>query len=339
MILIVDGPANRTSYDPRIPWSDPQYGTCPAAEQTTHIKCRDFDANSRHWAQPIADPLYDADDYARDYGDLIGLDPNLYPSLGGAGIQMFTIGFGKSTLCSTGTYTPPANGQPATCTNPYRAYGDPDAGEQLLRYIADMGDDGNLTTGPCLDTQAPFRDVSTRTDPSGRSDDVGLGLSCGNYRFTPNADDLPALVVDVAQQVITGTLLSPAFSAAPRIGPAPLVVTFTNQSSDYTSVLWQFGDGAVSADVSPTHTYVTAGVFTVTLTLTNPTTSAILTQTNFITTYTPKAPGAPADIVLVFDSSESQSSDFASLPEPYPSKCSPINVQRPVCLREWRPIK
>ena len=32
-ILLADGAANRTSYDARVPWSDPLYGTCPASEQ------------------------------------------------------------------------------------------------------------------------------------------------------------------------------------------------------------------------------------------------------------------------------------------------------------------
>ena len=36
----------------------------------------------------------------------------------------------------------------------------------------------------------------------------------------------------------------------------------------------------------------------------------------------PITPGAPVDVVLVLDRSESQSYDFASLPEPYRSKCN-----------------
>ena len=32
-------------------------------------------------------------------GTCIGLDPNLYPSLGSAGIRMFTIGLGKNMVC------------------------------------------------------------------------------------------------------------------------------------------------------------------------------------------------------------------------------------------------
>jgi hypothetical protein len=288
-ILIADGPANRTSYDPRVPWSEPSYGNCPLSERSTLLKCRDGDVNSRHFITSTVDPLYDADDYAREYGDLLGLNPSLYPALNSAGIEIFTISFGKSTVCLTGNYTPPSNGQPATCTRSNPGYGDPDAAEQLLRYIADMGDDGNLSTGSCLDTQAPFRVFETRADASGRSDDVGLGLSCGNYYFAPDASSLPTITLDIAARIVASSALLPEFSATPLTGFSPLVVTFTNQSTgDFTSWLWQFGDGATSADLNPTHIYATGGIFSVTLTLTNPTASATLTRTNYIDVSAPQ---------------------------------------------------
>ena len=287
-VLIVDGPANRTSPDTRVAWSDPVYGICPPSEQSTPLKCRDADSNSRHFSTPVVDVLYDADDYAREYGDLIGLDPNLYPSLGSTGIQMFTIGFGKSTVCSNGIYTPPANGQPATCTGSNPVYGDPDAGEQSLRYIADMGDDGNLSTGPCLDTQAPFRNFDTRADPSGRADDVGLGLNCGNYYFAPDATAITSITLDIARRILAPSDSIPDFSASPLSGVAPLSVTFDNLSTgSYTSTLWMFGDGGTSTVISPTHLYTIPGVYTVTLTIADITATASLTRSNYITVYQP----------------------------------------------------
>jgi PKD repeat protein len=45
-------------------------------------------------------------------------------------------------------------------------------------------------------------------------------------------------------------------------------ITFTNSSTNATSYLWSFGDGNSSAEMNPSHTYTTAGTFTVLLTAT-----------------------------------------------------------------------
>jgi PKD repeat protein len=48
----------------------------------------------------------------------------------------------------------------------------------------------------------------------------------------------------------------------------PLTVVFTNTSSgDYTTSLWDFGDGATSTLDHPTHIYTAMGEYTVTLTV------------------------------------------------------------------------
>jgi uncharacterized repeat protein (TIGR01451 family) len=61
------------------------------------------------------------------------------------------------------------------------------------------------------------------------------------------------------------------FTGWPTSGVAPLTVVFTNTSSgDYTTSLWDFGDGITSTLESPTHTYTAAGVYTVTLTVSGP---------------------------------------------------------------------
>src|SRR5690606_634778 len=57
----------------------------------------------------------------------------------------------------------------------------------------------------------------------------------------------------------TGTppqALNAAFAANPQVGPAPLVVAFTNLSTGpIESYLWAFGDGTLSSDQNPSHTY------------------------------------------------------------------------------------
>lgn len=61
-----------------------------------------------------------------------------------------------------------------------------------------------------------------------------------------------------------------AFSADVLAGPAPLAVTFTDESTNSpTAWLWDFGDGGTSTSRNPTHTYTAPGTYTVTLTATN----------------------------------------------------------------------
>ncbi len=58
------------------------------------------------------------------------------------------------------------------------------------------------------------------------------------------------------------------FNASPTVGSPPLAVSFTNTSAgDFTSSLWDFGDGQTSTETNPSHTYTTAGTYTVTLTV------------------------------------------------------------------------
>jgi len=63
------------------------------------------------------------------------------------------------------------------------------------------------------------------------------------------------------------------FGASPASGNAPLIVTFSNRSTDgdgdALTAHWDFGDGIESSEMSPTHTYTSAGAFTVTLVVTD----------------------------------------------------------------------
>ncbi len=63
------------------------------------------------------------------------------------------------------------------------------------------------------------------------------------------------------------------FRADPHRGLPPLIVTFTNRSLDpdgeVVAFSWDFGDGTGSTAENPTHTYTSAGEFTVTLMVTD----------------------------------------------------------------------
>jgi PKD repeat protein len=62
-----------------------------------------------------------------------------------------------------------------------------------------------------------------------------------------------------------------AFTANQTSGNAPFTVQFIDQSTGSpTSWIWAFGDGETSATQTPSHTYASAGTYTVNLTVTGP---------------------------------------------------------------------
>ena len=78
------------------------------------------------------------------------------------------------------------------------------------------------------------------------------------------------------------------FLGSPTSGPAPLTVDFTDQSTnDPTSWEWDFGDGGVSAEQHPSHEYLTAGTYTVSLTAENASGENTETKTDYITVVEP----------------------------------------------------
>ncbi|MBD3297216.1 MAG: PKD domain-containing protein, partial [candidate division Zixibacteria bacterium] len=79
-----------------------------------------------------------------------------------------------------------------------------------------------------------------------------------------------------------------AFSGTPTSGCAPLDVTFTDESTgDITSWSWDFGDGGTSTAQNPSHTYNSAGTYTVALIVTGPGGSDTETKTDYITVSAP----------------------------------------------------
>jgi len=74
-----------------------------------------------------------------------------------------------------------------------------------------------------------------------------------------------------------------AFTASPTSGSKPLVVTFTDKSTNNpTSWKWTFGDGTTSTTHNPVHTYIKTGSHTVTLTATNSAGSSTVTKSSYI---------------------------------------------------------
>jgi photosystem II stability/assembly factor-like uncharacterized protein len=73
------------------------------------------------------------------------------------------------------------------------------------------------------------------------------------------------------------------FSSNVITGIVPLDVNFTNQSTGTpTTYIWKFGDGDTAMTPNPTHTYTTAGTYTVTLIISDPTTTDSIVKTDYI---------------------------------------------------------
>ena len=128
--------------------------------------------------------------------------------------------------------------------------------------------------------------VSTDESPAHTYEEDGI------YEVSLSATNSCGTVVSTETITIVSAP-SAAFSASTATGCSPFEVTFTNQSSaNATSFEWQFegGSPATSTDENPTVTYMSPGVFNVTLTASNAAGEDQAIQMGYIAVGT--APGA-----------------------------------------------
>jgi hypothetical protein len=142
--------------------------------------CKDEDGASRHISTNF---WYDPDDMARDNADFVGCPDANAPQPAdcpapGQGAVIFTIGLGDLVTASTG------------CWAGYGGGCDPDQGEQLLRYVAGVGDDGDPNTSGDPDTDDPCNGAPVGTD-------------CGNYYFSPTGAGLRRVFEAIASRIFT----------------------------------------------------------------------------------------------------------------------------------------
>ena len=117
--------------------------------------------------------------------------------------------------------------------------------------------------------------VSYIVNTSGNTDEV----SWGKIGSDGNNDTIAKLTL----RVTPPSTLTAAFSAFPTSGNAPLKVAFTdNSSGSPASWKWDFGDGNISTEQNPTHTYSKAGPYNITLTANNSAGSNTVTKYNYI---------------------------------------------------------
>jgi len=157
----------------------------------------------------LCEEIYDVDDYARDWADFIGLE---FSSDNNTRLPtIFTIGFGlryadtndNPTVCGA---LPSGSTERAECS--LRANNTSDyLGEELLRYIADVGDNNRLDSDYWQDVMDPAAQFPPfdPLDPGPRGPCETAGgvpgtwsplspkTSCGNYFVVTNTTDIDAL--------------------------------------------------------------------------------------------------------------------------------------------------
>jgi PKD repeat protein len=88
----------------------------------------------------------------------------------------------------------------------------------------------------------------------------------GTYQVTlSGVSQTNGCVGSITKPVVVSTNPVAAFVPNPTAGCEDLLVQFTNQSTNYNFQSWNFGDGNLSTAVSPSHTYTSAGTYTVKL--------------------------------------------------------------------------
>ncbi len=126
----------------------------------------------------------------------------------------------------------------------------------------------NNSTGSGITYQWNFGDGTASTDQN------------PTHRYTRNgAFNVRLIVTDingcrdtmVRNNYIRIVTPSARFTASDTLGTCPpLIVNFTNNSLNYTSYSWNFGDGTNSSIANPSHFYAISGTFPAQLTITGP---------------------------------------------------------------------
>ena len=173
---------------------------------------------------------YDADDYARDQADFVACPAKLAQAAkycrdsldyssnkGGQGALIYSIGLGQLVVnnssgggvCTDGTNVPcNQSTNPEIRVNPTDTRAGYDAGDYLLRYISNVGADGNPdpTAGPdgCQGVAPPKLIFDAANPANAPTLTAGnLSYNCGNYFFSQTGTGLSAVFQSIASRIFT----------------------------------------------------------------------------------------------------------------------------------------
>lgn len=158
-------------------WICPESAQYIAGTNESGPFCTDGQAATRH---QFGETDYDAEDFARDMADWLACPPAGSAAVNyclgereGLGAIIFSVGLGDRMI----------NARSGKETVPYTMPLDEDLGERLLRYMANVGYDGNPRTDECAGYVS--------------------GTDCGNYYYAASGADVSSIFEAIAQRIFT----------------------------------------------------------------------------------------------------------------------------------------
>ena len=228
--------------------ADPQYAD--RSKQDYHLKSKAGRWDGKAWANDsISSPCIDAGDPSLDYSN----EPKPNGNRINIGPDGNTKYASKTELYVSTPILPTANFN-TNVTSGYTPLSIQfiDSSQNTNVWKWNFGDSTNLTQ------KSPVHTYS----------------AAGNYTVTltvsnANGTDSKTVRINVLEKSKSVALPVANFSTNVADGTAPLSVQFTDLSQNATSRTWNFGDSNNSTQKSPVHTYLAAGNYTVTLTVSN----------------------------------------------------------------------